>query len=138
MFDSDATNIDVPLPELDFNDPNFLELLREYDNNDGDENGYKLDAMRARARVKPVLGQTVIYFLVVCGIGLFVVLINWYNAKQLERLKEEYGMDEKKSLPEFWWKKAVIYNIYVPSFQDSNGDGIGDINGSILYTINIL
>lgn len=24
-----------------------------------------------------------------------------------------------------WWKKAVIYQIYPKSFQDSNGDGIG-------------
>src|SRR6185437_9644925 len=28
-----------------------------------------------------------------------------------------------------WWKHAVIYEIYPRSFQDTNGDGIGDING---------
>lgn len=28
-----------------------------------------------------------------------------------------------------WWKEAVIYQIYPKSFQDSNGDGIGDLNG---------
>jgi alpha-glucosidase len=28
-----------------------------------------------------------------------------------------------------WWKHAVIYEIYPRSFQDSNADGVGDING---------
>jgi glycosidase len=28
-----------------------------------------------------------------------------------------------------WWRKAVFYEIFVRSFYDSNGDGIGDFNG---------
>lgn len=35
----------------------------------------------------------------------------------------------KESLP--WWKSGVIYQIYPRSFRDSNGDGIGDLQGII-------
>lgn len=36
-------------------------------------------------------------------------------------------MDMKRT----WWKEAVIYQIYPRSFMDSNGDGIGDLQGII-------
>jgi alpha-glucosidase len=30
-----------------------------------------------------------------------------------------------------WWREAVFYEIYVRSFQDSNGDGVGDLPGIV-------
>lgn len=30
-----------------------------------------------------------------------------------------------------WWKKSIIYHIFLRSFKDTNGDGIGDIRGVI-------
>ncbi|CAI5760529.1 unnamed protein product [Candida verbasci] len=30
-----------------------------------------------------------------------------------------------------WWKDAVVYQIWVPSYKDSNGDGVGDLPGVI-------
>ena len=41
----------------------------------------------------------------------------------------------KKALPKpaaqpaAWWKEAVVYQIYPRSYQDSNGDGVGDLRG---------
>ncbi|WP_391205307.1 glycoside hydrolase family 13 protein [Psychrobacillus sp. L4] len=34
-------------------------------------------------------------------------------------------------LIESWWKRSVVYQIYPRSFMDSNGDGIGDLQGII-------
>lgn len=28
-----------------------------------------------------------------------------------------------------WWKEAVVYQVYIKSFLDTNGDGIGDLRG---------
>ncbi len=40
-------------------------------------------------------------------------------------------MSKKNNETLIWWKHGVIYHIYPRSFQDSNGDGIGDIRGII-------
>ncbi|WVF67417.1 hypothetical protein IAT40_002173 [Kwoniella sp. CBS 6097] len=37
----------------------------------------------------------------------------------------------KENVDKAWWKSAVVYQIYPASFSDSNGDGIGDLNGVI-------
>ena len=46
---------------------------------------------------------------------------HWSNFGDLGRTQHERK----------WWKEAVVYEIYLPSFKDSNEDGIGDIPGII-------
>lgn len=41
------------------------------------------------------------------------------------------GDCEMKPIKRHWWKECVFYQIYPRSFQDSNGDGFGDIRGII-------
>jgi alpha-glucosidase len=48
------------------------------------------------------------------------------SARHLKLNVKVHGPSPAK---DHWWKHAVIYEIYPRSFQDSNGDGIGDLNG---------
>lgn len=39
------------------------------------------------------------------------------------------GAGAAKAENELWWKNTIAYEIYVRSFRDTNGDGIGDLKG---------
>lgn len=41
-------------------------------------------------------------------------------------VKAQHTKDSEK-----WWKESVFYQIYMPSYADSNGDGYGDFKGMI-------
>jgi ABC-type glycerol-3-phosphate transport system permease component len=46
-------------------------------------------------------------------------------------LMQDVARDQIVAPDKDWWRGAVIYQIYPRSFQDSNGDGIGDLAGII-------
>ena len=46
----------------------------------------------------------------------------------LESMQTQHPAD-RSDADANWWRGAVIYQIYPRSFQDQNGDGIGDLVG---------
>ena len=52
-----------------------------------------------------------------------------HNPTLLSRRRHNPRHKAVKPQPSDWWKHAVFYEIYPRSFADSNGDGIGDLNG---------
>lgn len=61
----------------------------------------------------------------IVGSGFFDAFIKLVNSEQDLPAPMDGKVEEK------WWKEAVFYQIYPRTFCDSNGDGIGDLQGII-------
>jgi alpha-glucosidase len=65
-----------------------------------------------------------------CAMGMMLLAAAMVAGGQTVPAKTKVEADKAIQANELnWWKNAVIYEVYPRSFQDTNGDGIGDLNG---------
>lgn len=63
--------------------------------------------------------KTITELLILMNFGKIFSCEGYMNTKELHALNRT------------WWKEATAYQIYPRSFMDSNGDGVGDLQGVI-------
>ncbi len=63
-------------------------------------------------------------------IKLLLLLFTFLGLLSCQEKPRNYSIDKQDVGEEYsWWQHAVFYEIYPRSYADTNGDGIGDLNG---------
>jgi len=66
----------------------------------------------------------------ICAAGLMLMAVAMRAGGQTAPVKMTSTAQQAEQAKQLdWWKNAVIYEVYPRSFQDTNGDGVGDLNG---------
>jgi alpha-glucosidase len=78
--------------------------------------------------MKVIQGTRLILAVALCS-GVSALLAQGQGTTHAKTTKLHAGGAGNTASNQVWWKDAVIDEIYPRSFADSNGDGIGDLNG---------